>query len=567
MNSKEISKLEYEILGSYDFVGTKRIKLKDNSTIDLTILHEEAHSLLTDISSFGQIQKILAFIIKHQGTKLNLSNITDLKDALRLTIKNSIITHEGFASWRQLEIGKTHYLEFDISKLPELYRNSLLKFQSVSDALPESLKQFQFEIVQVMAQITMNTSIYEVDFGIPFRRVLKNHFKKDINRPDYRLNFVIEGFLSMIKKQKFEKDLLKHFEKVCAKNGYKNNNRILFEAQNSALNYLDLLEDWKNICTDILYKHIKDELFPFEIFDIDELEEDLFDYDGKTKEKLFSSFNIQIPKLVKSDGDYSRDAMIRSVDMIDFKPDKRFEPIAIPIKNIPKDYFFKIQKNPIFLVIELNILELPSSVNKHNFNSLEVLTAVSKDNDEINFKSNLEINALKFLRERVVFYGNLNEVKEHFKSYLGKIFILTVNWNILMYNNFHLPDGVKELCTIAKKEPASIFGTTKGRFFFIYLKKLEKVGIEEGSSFGMDDNVMYFYFKLKTGVICITKCSLAYIEIIGELKVKEWDLISKYISNFENIFKNNEKDHLKFLKINYLVELDKNGAFNDDMVI
>ncbi len=555
----EISKLENEILGSFDLYQNININTDNEALIDLTLIHEECHSIIVSSTSYGEIQYILALLIKVYKNYVATEFIQDLRKSLSQTIKYSIRTHEGFAVWSQIEKGKLWGIQCDVSKLPDLYFKSYLEYNSILDSLSPFLMKFRFDIIKAVAMTAMNTSILKnLKFNLSFSESFNSYISDINNQPDYRMKILIDYLKIIFKKRDLEMEFQNSLKELLSEFEYDFNENIILEInKNPTKDNILIGKKWTLIVQNIIHKYLIKESIPFEIYKLTEIDNQIYDFHSDARSFLNSKFDLDIVDRKRKDDIV--DESFGTIGSVEFVPKSNFYTDRI-ITKFHLNHISKLSSNHSNFILELK--RVTKEETNYSYATLLVPIDFKSNSQEQNTKQKLPFN---LSQQRIVAIGCLNDLENLVESLNNKIYLLLLEWKTLAINNWNIPNEINTIFKKRNTQPFTVIQNTQGVFFIKNIKKWSEMGNLNGGLIAITSDLSYFYFELENGLSCLTKCSNRYLDLLEEHQSESWRFISKYLSSenkFYSAMVQNENKEL-IMSVMIILEVDKTGVLYD----
>jgi len=547
---KLIKLLKAEIAGSFDLFNTTTIYKGVDENLGNTHIHEQSHLKIISSTSFGHVQRVLAYLNKSNDGGHTHNVIESIDEKLFRTLRVSLLAHEGYAVWREIELGNLFGLESDSERLPELYKRAYDYYCDIERALagPDSL--FKIEIARGIAECCFNTNILnELAFDC-FESSFESNISKQENQPDYRLRVLLDTLAAGPLLLDLDARLKGAFSRLSTELGY--SKYFSLEGLHLALNlrpfdFVPLFEQWDKIVTGLIHDAFKSLSLPFEFGNPLNAQDAIVDFQRRLTTFLAPK-GIEMFQVLERKGYV--DCMSYQ-ENIEYVPPRVFEKLNVYLdeQNISaiSDTF---SNNNYCFIAEMGVfsdhIDLKSKPDK-SFVTLTELTCID------NYSHQNERKILKVQEEQICFFGDNTIIKKVIEKLKNRAVVFLIEWGSAMQSRFIISEQLLKQANELQLNAYILSQTSISALFIAQIKFCNDVGVKEGYILNSIEEFTYFVLKLKNNVTVILKCTIAYFNILKIHKVPEFSLLEDFLQF--------DKNSIEYATIELLVKLDLMGAF------
>lgn len=524
--------LATEILGSFDLIGSVEIHLAHHSSDThpgYTYIHEESHLRLVSTTTFGELQLIIANLIGKTGSAPLPSWMISAEKLLAETIESSWYAHEGYAVFRELIYGKL-LLGHEVKKppaLPSSYQRAYDIFKgAVQSVFDGEAPFFQIAVARCIAEASFNTPILGI---LPLEKLSENaileHLSESPHRPDYRVRLISK----LIQQQGFSSDLSQRlitmFSDACHKMGLDDadsplrlSNKMLCEPDPQ---YVDFLLRWNALEKEILWKEIAALVSQLEIVEPDMAIDQAIDYHNRAR-SFFSKFGIDIILKRKSSSAFE---IALASDIVEYVPPQALdEAIIVPSKA--KDVIEQLlEEKEAYWILELSRvpnLRLRQTIHDDFIYATYVTPLIlTSETPKGNHQSSGKTYSLAHAKAQFTFFGDRDHARNVASRFSERTMLVVLDWTYALSSNWEVPSQVKGLLINQSWLPLTIPQTTNSRIVLELIRAWHNIGIEHLMAFKAGATLLYFCFKLETGLYILVKLSRNLLGLLHAFDLPE----------------------------------------------
>lgn len=509
------SELANEIIGSFDFVRTVEVaphKHPTSQALGLTEIHEGTHRKIVSSTTFGEVQMILAAMAQQKQPSLPWSP----RKLLGFTITHSWSAHEGFAVFREIHYGKLFKDWVTGMPIPPKYERAYSKYKRMSDVLPPELMPFELGLVRTIAEIAFNTRILSL---ISIRDLtpiaLFEHLRAPLNRPDVRLELLVDAISNTRISADFAEALLQRFQAAAERFGFERINSIeTFMREsltNAQLPRLQFHEEWDRIETELTLKEIQRlKLDELNIMDPYLAGKQINEYHSEALPYL-KTMGIELP--IRKVATELELALQRT--NVEYVPPTVLDVLFAGDQNDIATAFLKLFADKDVVI---DVRRIPNPL-QHEIPGEYAYTIYASP--LVPLEENILIisdqTSLEGGMIRYVVSGSREFIWEIVQS-LRRVTLLVLGQALISQEGWKCVNDVESLSAIVGLEPLTIVQTTAAPYLMELVHQLKELGLRSTLFAGISARVAYFVFGLSSGVHVLVKIPHT---LIGVLKVHD----------------------------------------------